>query len=105
MALEPESVSIAPVVSPIRVQGVPGAVESWVDQFGAEPDRVGELIRGLTALTLPEQPGKPDGTAVSPLRGDLDSQFWFWNRAANNFVEHRHFQAAAEIWSALYLTC
>src|SRR5947209_6059280 len=83
--------------------GTPGAIEAWVDQFGAQPERVGELIRGLTALTLPVEPWKPADSSVNPLRGDLDSQFWFWNRAATNFVEHGNFQIASEIWSAHYL--
>lgn len=79
-------------------------LENWIDYSATARERVGEVVTKLTAWTLPREPWKP-GEFVNPLRGDLDSQFWFWNRAANRFIDRGHFDAAREVWSAHYLAC
>lgn len=77
-------------------------IAEWVDKNASEPRNLGEIIARLTAWTLPATPWDP-GQAISPLRGDLDAQCWFWNRAANNLMAHGHHAGAVDVWSALYL--
>jgi hypothetical protein len=101
MSLEQSSWS--PSESASATQDAFSEIETWIEQNAVRPENVGEVVERLTALTLPSQPWNPSDT-VNPLGGDLEAQFWFWNRAANHFLGRGHFQAAVEVWSAHYLS-
>jgi hypothetical protein len=79
----------------------------FIDELAKDPRHVEDLVKKLTSLTLPERPWEPlssnDSLHVNPLKGELDFQFWFWNRAGNTLLDFGHPAAAAEIWSAAYL--
>lgn len=80
----------------------PESFESWIQRTATGPDSLFTVINSLTAWSLPPEPWR-HGAAVNPFRGDLDSQLWFWNRAANHYLDRGNPLAAAEVWSAHYL--
>src|SRR5262249_43687360 len=77
-------------------------VQQWIDQHTKRPENLEEVIDRLTAWTLPVKPWLPT-KHVNPLLGDLDGQFWLWNRAGGNLVDGGYPDAAAKVWSASYL--
>jgi hypothetical protein len=77
--------------------------EEWIDEKTKDSIPVGSLIEELVSVSLPPQPWDDSGTVVNPLRGNLDAQFWAWNRAANAKLKRQRPQDALEIWSAMYL--
>jgi len=95
--------SLSPSQGATATQDEPASLESWIDQKTSGPGDVRELVEHLTTLSLPREPWNPGG-AVNPLRENLEAQFWFWNRAAGNLADRGHHQAAADVWSAHYLT-
>jgi hypothetical protein len=102
MVLGEQATALNPLQTPMRDR--PTELAEWIDQTALRPESVGDIVQRLTALTLPADSWSP-GDLVNPFQGDLEDQLWPWNRAANRLVNQGYPNAAADVWSAMYLAC
>lgn len=78
-------------------------LDSWLGEVTSDPKTVDDVIEHLVAGTLPDPIWEVGQVLASPFRENFDAQCWFWNRAANGYLQSGHRQEAVEVWASLYL--
>jgi hypothetical protein len=72
-----------------------------IDELVPNVQDVAEVIDFLAGITISAKPWNEGG--ANALRGDLEGQFWPWNRAAGELIRNNRPKDALEVWSAMYI--
>ena len=77
-------------------------VSQVLDRLLANGASSRQIINQLHAWTVGDE-HEDSRLRINPYRGDLESQYWFWNRAASGFLSLNRYSDALEVFASHYL--